>query len=112
MTGRTRDILEHMLEDAQDVISFSNQAGSFEIFSLNPLYRKAIVMSIINIGELAKHLPDDFKTQYNDIPWRKIAGMRDIAAHGYHIMDDDIIWDVATRSIPELLAFLLTFLEQ
>jgi uncharacterized protein with HEPN domain len=32
--------------------------------------------------------------------------MRDMAAHGYHTMDDDIIWNVATQFIPELLLFL------
>jgi len=64
------------------------------------------------LANLAKRLPDEYKTQYSQIQWRKIAGMRDIAAHGYHIMDDEIIWDVATRSMPELLEFLLNLFEQ
>jgi len=95
-----------MLEDAQDAVKFANEAGSADMLALNRLYRKAVVMSILNIGELAKHLPDDFKSVNSDIPWKQIAGMRDIAAHGYSEMDDDIIWDVITRSIPELAAFI------
>ena len=106
MDTRVQNILEHMLDDSLDVIRFTGEIGNADAFAANRLYRKAIVMSILNIGELSKNLPLEFKLTYNDIPWKKIAGMRDIAAHGYHVMDDDIIWDVAVKSIPELADFL------
>jgi uncharacterized protein with HEPN domain len=69
-------------------------------------------MSIINIGELTKRLPDEFKSEHTEIPWRKISGMRDIAAHGYHTMDEEIVWDVVQNSIPALLAFVENYLSQ
>ncbi|MCL2056825.1 MAG: DUF86 domain-containing protein [Oscillospiraceae bacterium] len=106
MDTRARNILEHMLDDCLDVIKFTDEIENAEAFAASRLYRKAIVMSILNIGELAKILPLEFKSTYNAIPWKKIAGMRDIAAHGYHTMDDDIIWDVAIQSIPELAEFI------
>lgn len=109
---RTNSILLHMLEDAREAIDFAKQAGSFDGFSQNPLYRKAIIMSIINIGELTKWLSDEFKGSHSQIQWRKIAGMRDIAAHGYHIMDEEIVWDVVTHSIPELLEFIEGYLNR
>jgi len=80
-----------MLEDALDAQKFVNEVGILEAFSANKLYRKAVIMSIHNIGELAKNLPHEYKVLHNEIPWRKITGMRDIAAHGYHEMDDDIV---------------------
>jgi uncharacterized protein with HEPN domain len=110
ITERTRSILEHLAEDARDVVAFSQRAGSFETFTTDSLYRKAIVMSIINIGELVKNLSAEFKENHPNIPWRRISGMRDIAAHGYHTMDDSIIWSVATQSIPELLLFIESIL--
>ena len=106
MNIRTRNILEHIQEDAQDAMKFANELESADALASNRLYRKAIVMSILNIGELTKHLPDDFKSDNSDIPWKQITGMRDIAAHGYGEMDDDIIWDVVKHSIPELAAFI------
>jgi len=106
MNIRTHNILEHIHEDAQDAIKFASELESADDLASNRLYRKAIVMSILNIGELTKHLPDDFKSENSDIPWKQITGMRDIAAHGYSEMDDDIIWDVVTHSIPELAAFI------
>ena len=106
MSNRTQTILEYMLEDALDVVKFVDEIKSQEALSNNSLYRKAVIMSILNIGELAKKLPQEFKVSHNQIPWKKITGMRDVAAHGYHVMDDAIIWDVATHSIPELVEFL------
>ena len=110
MDNKARNLLEHMLDDALDIIKFTGEIENADAFAANRLYRKAIVMSILNIGELAKNLPHEFKSEYNVIPWKKIAGMRDIAAHGYHVMDDDIIWDVAINSIPELARFIQTWL--
>jgi len=101
-----------MLEDALDALKFVEEVGSLEDFSANKLYRKAVIMSILNIGELAKNLPQDYKAFNNEIPWRKITGMRDVAAHGYHEMDDDIIWDVVKYSIPDLVDFIKNQLKE
>ncbi len=109
---RTKRILTIMREDCEDTIAFADKAATFEEFCADKLIRKAIVMSIINIGELAKKLPDEFKAAHPDVPWRKIAGMRDLAAHGYHTMDYSIIWSVAKESIPDLLVFINGFFRQ
>ena len=106
MNDRVRSILEHILEDAQDAINFADEAGGVDNFSSNKLIYKAVVMSILNIGELTKHLPQEYKTAHNEIPWKNISGMRDIAAHGYHIMNYNIIWDVVKNSMPDLIKFL------
>ena len=106
MNIRIRNILMHMLEDAQDAIKFANEAGSIDVFSSNKMICKAIVMSILNIGELTKHLPQDYKATHSEIPWKNISGMRDIAAHGYHVMNHKIIWDVVNNNLPELVLFL------
>ena len=111
MNNRVRSILEHMLEDAQDAMNFANEAGSIDVLSSNKMICKAVVMSILNIGELTKHLPQDYKAAYNEIPWKNIAGMRDIAAHGYHAMNHKIIWDVVQNYIPDLTEFLQGQLE-
>jgi len=106
MNSKLRDILQHMLDDALVATRFAINLSGADDLATNRLYRKAIVMSILNIGELAKQLPIDFKLTHSEMPWKKISGMRDIAAHGYHVMDNDIIWNVITHSIPELVQFL------
>ena len=112
MNIRVKNILEHILEDALDAQKFVEEIGTPEALSANKLYRKAVIMSILNIGELVKNLPSAYKALHTDIPWRKITGMRDIAAHGYHEMDDDIVWDVVKYSIPDLVIFVEKQLQQ
>ena len=103
---RIQSILEHMLEDARDVLAFTEEAGSFELFCQDIKARKAVVMSLLNIGELANHLPVDYRNKNTQIPWHRMIGMRNLAAHGYHKMRLETIWETAQTFIPELLAFL------
>ncbi len=106
MINRTHSILRHMLRDAMDIQELVKEAGDCDTFAASMMYRKAIIFSILNIGELAKNLPQEFKTTHNEIKWKSLADMRDIAAHRYHAISDEVIWDTATNSIPELAEFL------
>ena len=44
------------------------------------------------VGEATKRLPADFREQYPDIPWKKMAGMRDRIIHGYDNVNLDVVW--------------------
>lgn len=61
-----------------------------------------VLMNFQVIGEAVKRLPDDVKACHEDVPWRQIAGMRDIVAHLYFALDHDIIWDAIQHNIPAL----------
>lgn len=74
--------------------------------------KNAISMCILQIGELVGKLSDDFKSEYNNIPWRDIKAMRNIAAHNYGEIDIDILWETATGDIPELRMFCTKVLEK
>ncbi len=43
-------------------------------------------MTVINIGELVKNITDETRKKYTKIPWKAIAGIRDIAAHKYQTL--------------------------
>jgi len=108
MNEKTETILEHMLEDAKDVVAFCEKARSFEDFCQDAMIRKATVMSLLNIGELTSHLPEEYKNAHPEIPWKSMTGMRNFAAHGYHTMNLDTVWNTAQVSVPVLLEFLST----
>ncbi len=75
---------------------------SFDKFKKNDLVIDAIVRNLGVLGEAAKNVPTDFKEKYKDIPWRKIAGMRNIVVHEYFSVDSEILWKTIQQDIPEL----------
>jgi len=54
------------------------------------------------IGEATKYVPNELKLKYPDIPWRQMAGMRDIAIHDYADLKLDRIWKTIRQDIPKL----------
>jgi uncharacterized protein with HEPN domain len=58
------------------------------------------------IGEAARRVSPAFQEAHPEIPWRKIVGQRNVLAHDYGEIEDEIIWHVATISIPELITLL------
>jgi uncharacterized protein with HEPN domain len=62
------------------------------------------------IGEATKRLSPDIKTHNPHIPWKEIAGMRDILAHQYDRLNFHTLWDIVQRDIIELEELLLPLL--
>jgi uncharacterized protein with HEPN domain len=54
------------------------------------------------IGEASRGLPEDVRALAPEIPWSNIIGMRNILVHGYFDIDTDIVWEAATRDVPNL----------
>lgn len=79
----------------QDKVLFTNEKCGF-------IYRNSITMPILQIGELAKMLSEDFLNEYTSIPWKMIMRMRDIVAHHYGSLDYEIVWNTSILDIPEL----------
>jgi uncharacterized protein with HEPN domain len=102
---KDENILLHMYDDITDIINFTKDID-FNNFVENSLIRKAVCMSLINLGELSKLLSPEFKAKNNTVPWKNISGLRDITAHKYHTLNLDIIWAVVKYDIPEMELFI------
>ncbi|MGK7881813.1 MAG: DUF86 domain-containing protein [Crocosphaera sp.] len=60
------------------------------------------------IGEATKRLSKEFRTQHPSIPWKAIAGMRDVITHDYDEVDLDEIWTVINEDLPKLFNYIKT----
>ncbi|KQC15987.1 MAG: hypothetical protein APR56_00555, partial [Methanosaeta sp. SDB] len=71
-----------------------------------------IIRRIEIIGEAVKNLPDDPKKGHPEIPWRDIAGLRDVVVHQYFGLDLELIWDVVKKDIPQLKPRILSMRDE
>ena len=65
-------------------------------------WQDAIIRNLEIIGEATKRLSKPLKEQYPKVPWRNIAGLRDVLIHDYMGVDIDEVWNVVANHIPEL----------
>jgi uncharacterized protein with HEPN domain len=72
-------------------------------FSMDWRTRDAVLHNLEIIGEAVKRLPSELKAPFPEIPWKRIAGFRDVLAHAYFSIDDSIVWDVAVHQMAPLL---------
>lgn len=72
----------------------------------------AVVRRIGIIGEAVKNLPMSFKDKHSNIPWKKIAGTRDVIIHDYSGVDADLVWEIVKDDIPKLKKQIQKLLEE
>jgi uncharacterized protein with HEPN domain len=72
---------------------------TLEDFSNSPQTQDAVFRRLGVIGQAVKDLPSEGRDRYPEIPWRQIAGMRDVLSHDYWGVDVEITWETATRHI-------------
>ncbi len=95
------DFLEDILKAIAEINSFINGIG-FEEFANNREKTLAVVKLLEIIGEATKKIPSDLRAKYPDIPWRAVAGMRDLLVHEYWQVDVEVVWQTVNESLPLL----------
>lgn len=83
-------------------IQESLKAYDDEAFAKNQEAIDAMAYRLAMVGEHCKRLPDDLKERHPDLPWREMAGMRNIVSHAYEKIDPSIVWSAATVDVPQI----------
>jgi uncharacterized protein with HEPN domain len=96
-----RILLSYVLECA-DLVAVYIGAVSWEEFTDDTEKQDAVLRRLEVIGQAVKDLPKELRSRFEDVPWRKIAGMRDKLSHDYLGIDLEVTWNPATRDLPEL----------
>ena len=76
----------------------------FTAFDADQKTQDAVIRVFEIIGEAVKSIPDEWTEKEPDIPWRQIAGFRDVLAHSYFAVNSSVVWAAAVEKAPLLKA--------
>ena len=91
------DILENIV-----LIEDSMKKMSEKDFKMNRLMIDATVRRLEIVGEAAKNVPMEFRGKYPSVPWKKIAGIRDVLTHAYFSVNIERILNIIKTDLPKL----------
>ncbi len=94
-----------MLTAARDALEFTSGC-TFEQFRTDKLRQSAVERKVEIIGEAARRVSEAFRDAHPEIPWPKVIGLRNIVAHDYSGIRQELMWRVVSLRLPELVTML------
>ena len=76
--------------------------GGKREFHNDVMIQDAVIRNIEIIGEVTKRISMSFRDDYPDVPWRQMAGIRDVLIHDYDSIDVAIVWNVVANELPKI----------
>jgi uncharacterized protein with HEPN domain len=106
-----KPFLNHIVDEADYLIRDSANI-SYSEFEKNETLKRSFVRALEVIGEAAKNIPNDFRKKHPQIPWKDIAGLRDILIHRYFGINYKMVWDVIKNQVPDLKIKIQSILKE
>ena len=94
-----------MFQAAKKVLEYASGLTETS-FLANSRDQDAIVRQLTILGEAAKRVSEDFRNEHPEIPWKKIAGLRDVVVHDYFHIDLEKVWRIIREDLPDLIEVL------
>lgn len=94
-----RVYLAHVLERADRIERYIRDGE--DAFLSDQKTQDAVIRNFEVIGEAVKRVPEHYREAHPEIPWKLMAGFRDVLIHGYEGLDLARVWHVAAVDLPE-----------
>lgn len=103
--------LEDILEAIHNLRAYS-QNLTFEEFAADIKTVRASAYEVGIIGEATRHIPEEVRARYPQVPWEKMQAIRNVIVHEYFRVDVAILWQTVTQNLPPLEPSLQEILDQ
>lgn len=105
-----RVLLAYMGECIERIREYT--AGGRTAFEASRLVQDAVIRNPQTLTESSQRLSDDIKATEPQVPWRELAGFRNVIVHGYLGIDLAAVWLVVDQDVPPLAAALARMIER
>ena len=95
-----RVYLAHILECAQKIERYTK--GGEKEFDNDTMLQDAVIRNFEIIGEAAKRVPEVYRRRHGEVPWRLMAGFRDVLIHAYEGIDLKRVWHIVRHDLPKV----------
>ena len=92
--------VEHMLESVRRIQEYT--VGGKDAFSSNTMLQDAVMRNLQVLAESSKRISAFRQDEFAQIPWRQIAGFRNVAVHEYLHIELQYIWEIVSMDLPNL----------
>ena len=108
MTERDRLYLEHILDCISRIEGYTRPGR--HSFHSQTIIQDSVVRNLHLIGESSKRVSDEVRQAVPAIPWKDIAGLRNVLVHDYLGVDLDRVWDIVSKDLDDLKCAIEVFL--
>ena len=95
-------LLEHIRGRIARIEEYTNRERS--TFYDSHLVQDAVIRNLQTIAESSQRLSDGLRATEPEVPWRAIAGFRNVLVHDYFEIDLEVVWSVVEQDLPKLVA--------
>ncbi len=103
--------LKDILKSTEKIEKYTHKLTRKEFFQKDET-QDAVIKRLEIIGEAVKNIPGKIRNKYSIIPWKKVAGMRDILIHEYFGINLERVWTTIKKDLPKLKKQIEKILEK
>jgi uncharacterized protein with HEPN domain len=102
--------LVHIVEALRKILRYTR--GGRDAFLADEMIQDAVDRNFLVIGEAAKRVSVATRACDPSIPWRGMAGLRDVMGHQYEGVRADLVWQIRDEQLLTLEPKILTVIDR